>query len=395
MQKSKIGTISIMIIIIIYTILRVTILSKLGTIYTYVINPLFWITLAFILYKLFGRTFESKKIKKQVLEYTLIACLGYIILYLISGLFLTFGKNPYATTIKGLIINIWILGIPVFFREYIRYKIINNVYDRDKRKVAIATIVLFTLIESELWNLIGKEITVYLLFMQVFEQIMPILTKNILYSYLSYKLNCSAAILYELITKLYLWISPILPNSPWVMNSIIDITIPVILFVYIRYANSKINRFRTREKILSLHPQNIVPFIIVIVVAIWFSIGLFPIKPVAIASGSMEKELNIGDVVIIKKCTPQEVNVGDIIEYKAEGYTIIHRVIEKTQRDGIFYFRTKGDNNELQDKDEVDEGQLIGKIIFKIKYLGYPSVLINKINKGNQELQEVTNIYTE
>lgn len=120
MQKSKLATISIILIIIIYTVLKVTVLSQMGWIYTYLINPLFWIGLAIILYKLIGRTYENKKLKKEIIQYTLIACLAYIITYLISGIFVTFGKNPYSTTLKGLIKNIWIFGTTIITREYIR-----------------------------------------------------------------------------------------------------------------------------------------------------------------------------------------------------------------------------------------------------------------------------------
>lgn len=98
----------------------------------------------------------------------------------------------------------------------------------------------------------------------------------------------------------------------------------------------------------------------------------------------MQNEIMIGDVVIIKKCTANDVNVGDIIEYQMEGYTVIHRVIEKTQRKGEFYFVTKGDNNETADKKEVTEDQLIGKVIFKVRYIGYPAIWLHLIQERQQ-----------
>ena len=44
-----------------------------------------------------------------------------------------------------------------------------------------------------------------------------------------------------------------------------------------------------------------VMIIIAIVLVIWFALGVFPIKPIAIATGSMEKEICVGDVAIIQK----------------------------------------------------------------------------------------------
>ena len=122
--------------------------------------------------------------------------------------------------------------------------------------------------------------------------------------------------------------------------------------------------------------------------AIWFALGLFPIKPISIATGSMEDELFTGDIAIIKKCKANNVNVGDIIEYKMDGYTVVHRIVEKKQKNGDFFFITKGDKNNSPDKDEVKENQLIGKVIFKIKYLGYPALWFNKL-KTEEEIIKV------
>ena len=142
------------------------------------------------------------------------------------------------------------------------------------------------------------------------------------------------------------------------------------------------NIFKNREKIINTNPKNIIPLVVAIILAIWFAMGIFPIKPVAIASGSMENELYIGDVAIIQKCNANDVNVGDIIEYQMEGYTVIHRVIQKKQKNGELYFITKGDNNKSQDAEEVKEEQLIGKLIFKIRYLGYPAIWLHIVEEN-------------
>ena len=176
------------------------------------------------------------------------------------------------------------------------------------------------------------------------------------------------------------------------MTSVIDTVIPAILFLYIRYEKNKLSPQKDRQTLVNTNPGSIIPLIVAIILVIWFALGIFPIKPVAIATGSMEKELYTGDVAIIKKCKANDVNVGDIIEYQMEGYTVIHRIVQKNQRSGKFYFTTKGDNNNAPDIDEVREDQLIGKVVFKIKYIGYPAIWLHllqteeqmvKVEKGN------------
>ena len=380
MQKNKKATIIIISIILVYGLLSEFLLSvKINTIYLYIINPIIWIGTAIILKNLLGKSYEIQKLKKEIISYSFIAVLTYIITYLISGLFITFGKNPYSRTIIGIIINLWIFATVIIVKEYIRYKLINNVYEKDKNKIAILISVVYILIELGLRKIFTTRLTGLFIMETIAQTLLPLVAKNILYSYTAINSNYLPAIIYEIGTNLYLWLSPILPNAPWIMVSIIDSVIPIILFLYIRYEKNKKDIFRTKEKIINSDPQNIIPLVICIILVIWFALGIFPIKPVAIATGSMEKELHVGDVVIIKKCSANDIEEGDIIEYQMEGYTVIHRVTKKTQKNGRFTFITKGDSNDNEDLQPVTQEQIIGKVIFKVRYIGYPAVWIHNL----------------
>ena len=391
MQKSKNATIAIMIIILLFGLLgSIKLVRDINVIYLYIINPIFWIGLSILLHYTLGKNIENRRLKKQVMEYTIIATLVFIIVYMLSGLFVTFGKNPYNTTPIGLLHNLWITGVILVAKEFVRYKLINNVYEKDKNKIAIIITVIYVIIDIEMTRFIGTNITVFSIVKYSIQTVIPNIAKNLLFSYIAINGNYIASIIYQIVTNLYFWISPILPNAPWVMTAIIDITIPVILLLYIRYIKNKLNILKNRDNIINSDPKNIIPLVVAIILAIWFAIGIFPIKPVAIASGSMEEELHIGDVAIIQKCDANDVNVGDIIEYQMDGYTVIHRIIEKKQRKGEFYFVTKGDNNNSPDNEEVREDQLIGKVIFKIRYLGYPAIWLNIVEENEQMLEVET-----
>lgn len=391
MQKSKIATIGIILLIFIYMIFSYSNWVKQNNfVYLYIINPIFWVTLATFLRLTIGKTYEKKKNKKEMIEYCCIGVLVYIITYMISGLFITFGKNPYSTTIFGIITNLWILAVAIVAREYIRYKLIQNVYEKDKTVIAVMISIVYIIIDFNISRFFYGTITVAYIVKQIGQTLIPLIAKNILYSYIELNSGYMPSVVYEIGTKLYLWLSPILPNAPWIMVAIIDGIIPIILFVYIRYTNNKKDIFRSKEKINATDPRSIIPLVIGIILAIWFAIGIFPIKPVAVATGSMEKELSIGDVAIIEKCNSNDVIVGDIIEYQMEGYTVIHRIVEKKQRNGQFYFITKGDNNKSPDALEVREEQLIGKVIFKIKYIGYPAIWLHTIQTENINLKVET-----
>lgn len=333
MQKSKSFTIATIFLILVYGIIASLVLTtKLNFLYLYVINPLFFIVVATILKTLLGNQINNNKIANKSREYAIVGALAYIIISLLLGLIVTFGKNPYSTTVIGLLTNIWIFGSIIISKEYIRYKLINNVYEKDKIKIAVFISIIYVIIDMNLNRFLTTNITTSFIVKQIFQNIIPLIIENMLFSYIAINADYKASIIYRITKNLYLWISPILPNLNWMTSCILDISIPIIMFMYLQYLKTKNNIYKTKEDLLKSDPKNAIPIIIVVVLAMWFATGLFPIKPISIASGSMVPELNVGDVAIIKECTPNDIIVGDIIQYKMEGYTVIHRVIEKNKK---------------------------------------------------------------
>ena len=85
----------------------------------------------------------------------------------------------------------------------------------------------------------------------------------------------------------------------------------------------------------------------------------FGYRPVVILSGSMEKELPTGSIVIVKKT--KNVKENDILFFLTNDQTpVIHRYIA-TDENGNFI--TKGDANPLEDLESVTIDQIYGKVI--------------------------------
>lgn len=382
MQKSKSFTLVTICLILVYGIIASLVLTtKLNFVYLYIINPLFYIVIAIILRILIGKQINNSKITKKSKEYAVIGALAYIIISLLLGLIVTFGKNPYSKTLLGVLTNIWIFGSVVISKEYIRYKLINNVYEKDKIKIAVLISIVYVIVDMNINRFVTENLTAIFVIKQIFVNIIPLIVKNILFSYIAIYADFRASIIYQLIIDAYLWLSPILPNLNWMMDSILEISVPIVLLMYLQYIKTKNSIYKSKEDLLRSDPRNAIPIVIVIVLAMWFAVGVFPIKPVSIASGSMFPEIHVGDIALIKKCNANDIIVGDIIQYQMEGYTVIHRVIEKKQKNGEYIFITKGDNNKSQDLNPVNEDQVIGKCIFKIRYLGYPAIWLHLIQE--------------
>ncbi len=102
-----------------------------------------------------------------------------------------------------------------------------------------------------------------------------------------------------------------------------------------------------------------------------------------VATGSMEPEYLVSDVLLAKEINPAEINVGDDVVYKGKEGTfkdrvVTHRVIEKSQENGTYKFITKGIANIEQDP-QITGSQIYGRVLGKVKTLSYIGKVIQNI----------------
>lgn len=97
-----------------------------------------------------------------------------------------------------------------------------------------------------------------------------------------------------------------------------------------------------------------------------------------VMSGSMLPSIKVKDIVVTKRVAEEKINVKDVITFvspdeRFEGITITHRVIEKYFDSSIngYYYKTKGDNNNVADGALVPYDNILGKVILKVPKLGY------------------------
>ena len=379
MQKTKNTTIFILIVLFLYFLFSQFYLKTLGNYYTYIINPLFFVIMSLILKFTIISPYKNKKYKKTTIQYVIITVLTYVILFLISGLFLTYGKNPYSTTFKGIMLNLYSVGVVVLCTEYIRYKLINNVIKKDKILIFVLIVIIFTIKDIDFVAL-KNSLNIYYLFKLVFSNIIPNAIKNILLTYICIYTDYIPTLIYEMLLYGIQWIVPIWPKTPWVFTSIVNSVFPLILFLYCRYEIASTDKFFLYKYSKPIEPKGTIPLVIGVVLVIWFALGIFPVKPIGIATGSMRPYINVGDLMIVQKCTANDIEIGDIIEYSRNDYSVIHRVIEKYQINGETFFITKGDNNDSADVDPVSEKQLKGKAIYRIPYIAWPTIIIDSLS---------------
>lgn len=78
--------------------------------------------------------------------------------------------------------------------------------------------------------------------------------------------------------------------------------------------------------------------------------NIFGIKPMIVLSGSMETQISVGDLAIVKNIDAKELKEGDIIAFRnGENTVTTHRIVEIKEENGNLSFTTKGDNNNTND----------------------------------------------
>ena len=66
----------------------------------------------------------------------------------------------------------------------------------------------------------------------------------------------------------------------------------------------------------------------------------------------------------------------DVIVFNVDNNLIVHRITSITFNDYDFYIKTKGDQNEKDDPYVLHKKDILGKYVFKLRYLGIPSLLL-------------------
>jgi len=110
-----------------------------------------------------------------------------------------------------------------------------------------------------------------------------------------------------------------------------------------------------------------------------FAIG--GIRVFTIITESMTPEYAVGDMIISKEIPASEIKVGDNVVYNGlvddfKGKIVTHKVITKDKTPNGYKFITKGIANPVEDP-EIDESQIMGKVIYKTVILSFISKLIN------------------
>ena len=323
---------------------------------------------------------KSDKIKgkynKKLTKTMGIIGLVYIVMIYILGIYIGFYKATVqfsAWSVMNYIIPYIVIIISI---ENIRKTILLKEDKNSNIIMFIATVILDIAVSTNIYNL--TTLTDY--YMLIGFIMFASIANNLLFNYIIKKYrNCNAIIAYKIITTIYVYLIPIIPNMNILFESILRIIIPYVIYLILGAIYSK----KEKELSTTTKTKDIVITSILVVIAAGITMLIsckFKYGTLVIGSGSMTGTINKGDVIIYEKLDEDEkVEIGDIIVFKSKNIRVIHRVIDKKDTGVEMKYFTKGDANP-----EIDEGyrvqeDIIGKVRTRIPYIGEITLMINEI----------------
>ena len=326
----------------------------------------------------FGFEKDRNRYTKDIIFEMVIILLVYFILIYLLGVVIDFAKISNYYNWYGLKTYIIPLIITIILKEILRYMMLKK--SEGCKLLFITTIVLFIFVDiSEAIYYNGFK-TGYDTFIFIALSLLPAISSNIVFNYLAVQSGYKPIIFYLLITRLYVYLIPIIPDLNEYLTAIINFILPIImgykLYNFFQKENDEdIDREYNKKRI----GVWVLPGILTLVI-VYFTSGYFHYYALAIATGSMEPKISRGDIVIVEKIEDRiaELEVGRVIAYKHNEVVVVHRINKIVEEDNERFFYTKGDANNHVDNYVVKENEIIGTVDFAVPYAGLPTIWLNE-----------------
>lgn len=318
-----------------------------------------------IWYKPRQRPEAKLKFQQDIVIWAILISIVYLLTIFLAGVVTGFGNNIYDISLKGITSNLLTIISIGLMQQWIKHYVVHRVKKKYRIMILVGLTVFFVISRFRLEQLItfnGLEgaITFYSSY------VLPNLAIEALLSYFVYIGGFTPSGIIYLATSLPFYVLPVVPNLNWLTHLLVKTLVPVFGMMFIHeYYQSKAKLIKKREK----PKEGAFGWLITSLVSImmvWFVVGVFPVFPAVVLTGSMEPLVYPGDVVLVEKKIYDEVELNDVLYFQSEEVYIIHRVID-LEGDT---FRTKGDNNNSPDSDLVKAEDVRGVMVGKIPYIG-------------------------
>ena len=342
-----------------------------------ILIAVFLMVYAYITRKIIARPKQLSIYKKEVTKYMITFAVIYVVLYYVIGIYVGYYKSVYTFGFKVLFEYV----IPIIL-IIISSEVIRNEFLACKSKISIINTLIFSVVIDlvvyvNIYNLFTKEEFLQALGYIFFASIIS----NILYNYLSNKFGIVPNIAYRIITSIYVYIMPVIPDVYIYFKSVCRMVYPLLIYIVLRSVYEK-NKTIERKAGKSIRFISTTVVIILMSVISMLISCKFKYGMLVIGSGSMTGTIDKGDAVIYRSSNNiKEVKEGDIILFGVGDKIVIHRVVKIMDINDEMRLYTKGDNNMQGDPGYVTKEDYKGQVVCRIRGIGLPTIWVNDFFK--------------
>ena len=338
---------------------------------------------AIICNKVLKRKQIKSHYKDQVMTIMIVLGLMYLGIFYATGLYFELVKSKILLSINTIVNIIAPITISIIATEYIREIFIHQEFNITIKTNKFNLSPLITFISMVIIDLLmyGGNINIDnldVLLTRVGYFLFASISSNLLFNYISIRYDKRGIIIYRLITTLFVYIIPIVPQIYTFFESFLKMLYPYVMYVIIEKLFSK-NEFavsygaQKKEFILNSILMIITAGLIMLI-SCQFRYGIM-----VIGSNSMTGTLNKGDAIIFEEYKNQELEEGRVIIFDYNGMQTIHRIERIIKVNGEYHYYTKGDANKKADEGYRTQNDISGVVRIRVKYLGYPTLWIRSL----------------
>ena len=380
MKKDKIKLYFLEIIYLIILFIALFVSTKISRLFLAVIVMFFGIIVKLL--------FKKKKIirtsSKEVMYLMIGLGLLYVaVFYLLGLVYFNFNRHMVLFGYKTIINFIIPYIVIIVSSEIIRFTLLsqngkirihNTNYDYSKGLIFVIMVLIDLIIYAGVYDLSKLEDLLAAIGFISFASI----SCNLFYNYYTRRFGILGIIFYRMITIIYVYIIPIIPNMYIYFRSFLRMLYPYLMFLVLENTFGKKNfvvpYYERRRNAFFITGLIIIMALLTMVISCQFRYGVL-----VIGSNSMKGAIDRGDVTFYESYHNQDINVGDIVIFNYEDIEIVHRVVEIKNVNGELRIYTKGDQNKQNDPEYRTSKDLVGVSLFKIKYIGLPTLWLNSL----------------
>jgi len=321
--------------------------------------------------------------KKQATILMIIFAMFYLGIFYLFGLYFGFVKTKIVLSFSTLFKFILPISVIVTASEYIRriflshkleLKIKGKKFDISPLLTYVSMVIIDLLIYTEVYNLAKLDDFLTILGFVFFAS----LSCNLLYNYITVRHGSKGVIIYRLITVLFIYVFPIIPDMYIFFRSFLRMLYPYIIYLVFEKLYSKNDYIIAvqdkKKEVVGNTVLLVIAALLVMLISCQFRYGI-----IVVGSGSMTGTLNKGDAVIFEKYDNQQIEEGQVIIFNYNDIQTIHRVVDIQKVNGEYRYYTKGDANKRNDEEYRTDADIYALVELRVKYIGYPTLWVREL----------------